>query len=77
MKYIRPKSLTWWTGLFSLAVGMASMVMPDSYQVTQIGALVANLAGSGDSSPAALIVIGLGLIGLRDSIERTVRGAGR
>ena len=32
------------------------------------------LAGSGDASPAGLMFLGLGLIGLRDRIERGFRG---
>ena len=36
--------------------------------------LVALLAGSGDASPAGLMFLGLGLIGLRDRIERGFRG---
>lgn len=73
MRYIRPRSLTWWSGLFALAVGLASLVVPSSYQVTQIGALLAILAGGGDASPAALIALGLGLIGLRDRLERAMQ----
>jgi len=39
-----------------------------------IARLVALLAGSGDASPAGLMFLGLGLIGLRDRIERGFRG---
>jgi hypothetical protein len=75
MKYIKPKSLTWWAGGFSLAVGLATLFMPDNYQVGQIGALVSILAGGADASPAGLIAMGLGLIGLREAIEHGFRGA--
>jgi hypothetical protein len=75
MRYVRPKSLTWWAGLFSLSVGIAALAIPDSYQVTQLGALVSILAGGGDASPAGLIALGLGLIGLRDVAERAFQGA--
>ena len=74
MKYIRPTSLTWWSGVFALAVGIASLMMPDSYQVTQIGALVSMLAGGTDASPAALMALGLGLIGVRAAIETRMQG---
>jgi drug/metabolite transporter (DMT)-like permease len=74
MKYIRPMSLTWWSGVFALSVGVASLAMPDSYQVTQIGALVALLAGGADASPASLIALGLGLIGVRAAIEKRMQG---
>lgn len=74
MRYLRPKSLTWWAGVFATAVGGAALAMPDSYQVTEIGRLVAILAGGHDASPAALIALGLGLIGVRDAIERRFQG---
>lgn len=77
MKYIQPKSLTWWAGLFSLSIGIAALAVPDIYQVTQLGALVSILAGGGDASPAGLIALGLGLIGLRDRLERAMQGTER
>jgi hypothetical protein len=40
----------------------------------ELSRLVALLAGSGDASPAGLMFLGLGLIGLRDRIERGFRG---
>lgn len=76
MKYIKPTSLTWWSGVFALSVGIASLAMPDSYQVTQIGALVAMLAGGADASPAGLIALGLGLVGVRAAIEARMQGGG-
>jgi len=36
--------------------------------------IIALLVGSGDASPAGLMFLGLGLIGLRDRIERGFRG---
>ena len=36
--------------------------------------LVAALAGTGDAAPATLIALGLGLIGLRDRLERGFHG---
>lgn len=77
MRYIRPHSLTWWSGVFVLVIGVAALGMPDSYQVSQIGALVALLAGGADASPAALIALGLGLIGIRDVIERRLQDRGQ
>jgi hypothetical protein len=72
-RYIRPRSLTWWAGVFSFGVGLATLAMPDSYQIGQIGALVSLLAGGSDASPAGLIALGLGLIGLRDVFERSLQ----
>ena len=46
----------------------------DPLGVELIALLVALLAGSGDASPAGLMFLGLGLIGLRDRIERGFRG---
>lgn len=74
MRYIRPNSLTWWAGVFALATGIAAIALPATGHVGQISLLIALLAGSGDTSPAGLIVLGLGLIGLRDRLERGFRG---
>ena len=72
MRYIRPKSLTWWAGAASCAVGVAVLMMPDSFALTEMGRLIAMLAGGADASPAALICLGLGLIGVRDRLERSM-----
>lgn len=72
MRYIRPTSLTWWVGLASILTGAALMAVPDSFALTEVGALLVMFGGTGDSSPASLIYLGLGMIGLRDVIERKV-----
>ncbi|PRX28997.1 hypothetical protein SAMN05216257_10478 [Meinhardsimonia xiamenensis] len=74
LRYIRPKSLTWWAGVLSVATGVASVVLPPSGSLSELARLISLLAGSGDASPAGLIFLGLGLIGLRDRIERGFRG---
>ena len=74
MRYFQPTSLTWWAGLFAVLTGFASMALPATGPLAEIASLVALLAGSGDASPAGLIFLGLGLIGLRDRIERGFRG---
>ncbi len=74
MRYIRPTSLTWWAGLLAFATGAASLALPATGPLADLARLVAMLAGSGDASPAALIALGLGLIGLRDRLERGFRG---
>jgi len=71
MRYLRPNSLTWWSGCAAIVTGLASMVVP---KATDLAELVALLAGTHDASPAGLIFLGLGLIGLRDRIERGFRG---
>lgn len=70
MRYIRPKSLTWWAGLLALSTGTGVLALPEQGGLADLARLVALLSGSGDTSPAALIALGLGLIGLRERIER-------
>jgi len=74
MRYIRPTSLTWWAGLLAFATGAASLVVPVTGPLADLARLITLLSGSGDASPAALIALGLGLIGLRDRLERGFRG---
>ncbi len=74
MRYIRPNSLTWWAGLLAMLTGLASVALPASGPLAELSRLVALMAGTGDASPAGLIFLGLGLIGLRDRIERGFRG---
>jgi len=74
MRYIRPLSLTWWAGVAAIATGSSVMVVPDSFALTEFGRLLAMFAGSADASPAALIFLGTGLIGLGDKFERAMRG---
>ncbi len=69
MRYFKPTSLTWWSGITALALGILMLVCR-SCELGDFGALIAALAGSGDASPAGLIVLGLGLIGLRDKLGR-------
>ena len=74
MRYIRPRSLTWWAGLMAVATGTANMALPETGPLAEIARLVTLLSGSGDGSSAGLIALGLGLIGLRDRIERGFHG---
>jgi hypothetical protein len=74
MRYIRPRSLTWWAGLLAVATGTATMALPETGPLADLARLVTLLSGSGDASPAALIALGLGLIGLRDRLERGFHG---
>ncbi len=74
MRYFRPTSLTWWAGLLAMLTGIASIALPTTGAFAELARLVALLAGSSDASPAGLTFLGLGLIGLRDRIERGFRG---
>jgi drug/metabolite transporter (DMT)-like permease len=71
--YIRPMSLTWWSGVFAFAVGVLVMVDAGSW-AGDLGQLVAILSGGSDASPAALMALGLGLVGVRAKLERAYRG---
>ena len=77
MRYIRPRSLTWWAGLMAVATGTANLALPETGPLAELARLVTLLSGSGDASPAALIALGLGLIGLRDRLERGFRDEDR
>jgi hypothetical protein len=73
MRYIRPTSLTWWSGLMAVATGTGALLLPESDPLADLACLVALLAGAGDAAPITLITLGLGLIGLRDRLERGFR----
>jgi hypothetical protein len=75
MRYVQPRSLTWWSGVVAVLLGVLSMAIPESMALTELGRVVATLAASGDSSPAGLILLGTGMIGIRAKLERTARGA--
>ena len=71
MKYIQLRSLTWWAGALAIGTGAARMVLPETGPLGDVAQVIALMAGSGDSSPAALIFIGTGLIGIRAKLERS------
>jgi hypothetical protein len=77
MRYVRLTSLTWWSGLVATATGTGALVLPEHGALADLARLVAALAGTGEAAPVTLIVLGLGLIGLRDRIERGFRSKGR
>jgi hypothetical protein len=70
MRYIRPTSLTWWAGLLATSTGTGALLLPEHGAFAELARLVALLASTGDAAPVSLIALGLGLIGLRDRIER-------
>ncbi|MEX3008370.1 hypothetical protein [Hoeflea sp. TYP-13] len=61
-KYIKPKSLTWWTGFAALACGA---VIAAGGEIEALRAPANILSNMTDVPPAAMISFGLGLIGLR------------
>ncbi|SIO36193.1 hypothetical protein SAMN05444722_1672 [Rhodovulum sp. ES.010] len=69
MRYLRFSSLSWWAGVVSIALGVLGIVAP-SEEASQLGRVLAALLGGADASPAGLVVLGLGIIGLRDKLER-------
>lgn len=69
MRYIRPRSMTWWAGILSVAIGIAMMAGAGSW-TNELGVLIAMLSGEGNSSPAAMMGLGFGLIGIRDKLSR-------
>ncbi len=77
MRYVLPTSLTWWAGLVAVLVGLAGLLLPDHGDLATLAGIVAELTGAQDAAPATLITLGLGLIGLRDRLERGFGGTRR
>lgn len=69
-RYFRPNSMTWWAGVMSILLGVLRLSGVEHTAVPELGRTLTMLFGGVDSSPAALIVLGLGLIGIRDKLER-------
>ena len=70
MRYVLPKSLTWWAGLAAILIGLAALALPEHGALGELAEVIAMLIGANDAAPATLITLGLGLIGLRDRLER-------
>jgi hypothetical protein len=73
MRYLLPTSLTWWAGLAAVLIGLAALGLPESGPLGELAGVIAQLIGANDAAPATLITLGLGLIGLRDRLERAIR----
>ena len=69
MRYFHPKSITWWTGILSVAMGTAMIAMP-GYNLGEAATVLSVLSGGQNASPSGMILMGLGLIGIRDKLER-------
>jgi hypothetical protein len=74
MRYVLPTSLTWWAGLAAILIGLAGLLLPEHGALAELAAVIAELTGAKDAAPATLITLGVGLIGLRDRLERGFRG---
>lgn len=74
MRYVRVGSLSWWAGAGLIGLGVLAAVRPEIDGLAELMRVAAVLMGSSDPSPAALIVTGLGIIGLRDAIARLPKG---
>jgi hypothetical protein len=72
MRYVLPKSLTWWAGIAAIMIGLAALALPESGPLGELSGAIAMLIGANDAAPATLITLGLGLIGLRDRLERAI-----
>jgi hypothetical protein len=68
--YIHAKSLTWWTGFSSILLGISQWIT-DNPILHSLSEVVNTVGGGvGMASPASLIVLGLGLIGIRSKLEK-------
>ena len=74
MRYVLPKSLTWWAGVAGILIGLAGLALPEHGPLGELAGVIAMLIGANDAAPATMITLGLGLIGLRDRLERAVQG---
>ena len=73
MRYVLPKSLTWWAGLAAVLIGLAALALPESGPLGELAGVIALLIGANDAAPATLITLGIGPIGLRDRLERAIQ----
>lgn len=73
MSYFKPKSLTWWSGLVSILLGLF-MMANQSYQLGEVAKVIVALLGGGEASPSGMIILGSGLIGIRAKMERLQSG---
>lgn len=69
--YFQPKSLTWWSGVAMVAVGVALMAGLNHPAFGGLASLLNLMAGGGLSVvPAQLVFTGLGFIGIRAKLEK-------
>ncbi len=64
--YWMPRSGTFWVGLTAIGIGVAMAAgVGDADRLGVVAQVITALQGGGDSSPAGLIILGMGLIGVR------------
>jgi len=68
VSYIRLTSLTFWAGILSVSVGILGLIRPEIPHLPEIIRILAVELGADSTSPAGLIALGLGLIGLRKAV---------
>ena len=69
--YVNVKSMTWWGGVLAISLGVAGVVMPNNYAVTEFGKVVMlMLGGDAHASPGFMIAFGMSVIGIRAKQER-------
>jgi hypothetical protein len=66
MKYIKPNSLTWWTGAISIAAGVVVAAAGSLNALTPLGVFIDALTGG--ISPSAMITYGLTVVGIRGAL---------
>jgi len=66
MKYYKPNSLTWWTGVLQIAVGMALAVSANVGALEPLRGALTDLTGG--VTPYQYMMMGLGLVGLRGAL---------
>ena len=54
MRYVLPKSLTWWAGLAAVLIGLAALALPESGPLGELAGVIALLIGADDAAPASL-----------------------
>lgn len=68
LKYLIPKSLSWWAGTLSVVLGFA-MMFSDWAQLSSLAEILNQVNGGNDPSPSGLILTGLAVIGLRAKLN--------
>lgn len=69
--YLQVKSLTWWTGVSAIGIGAAKASGMNAAILGHAGDVISIVAGMGAGTPPAqLIVLGLGLVGIRAKLQR-------
>lgn len=68
--YVAAESVTWWTGVTATLAGMAEAAGLNHPALGIVGNVISTLTGGDATSPAGLIALGLGLIGIKAHLNR-------